>query len=144
MKNATPISIAPHTFRTVDGEELYNPFPERILFYKPGDCDTCDGSRVVACSACKGDGCDACEGGDVEPCPTCNPDGELMGAAVHGRGIPGYPEPTMCGDVGPVPYVVGAITCPRCKHISGDPSALARRAEKLSEQYGPPQEGARC
>lgn len=142
--STTPIIIPPGTVYTVAGEELYNPFPQQIHFYKPGTCDTCNGSHAVVCSVCKGDGCDACDGGDVEPCPTCNPEGELMSAAVHGRGVPGYPEPTLCGDVGPVPHVVGAITCPRCNHIAGNPAALARRAEKLREQYGQPQEGARC
>lgn len=128
---------------TVRGEDLYNPFPQAIPI-DCGDCPGCGGARGLACGACHGEGCAVCEGtGDIQ-CGLCNAEAELAASYVHGRGIPGFPEPTMCGEAGPIPHVMGTITCPRCVWITSNPDALAKRAGELLEQYGEPKEGARC
>ena len=57
-------------------------------------------------------------------------------APVHARGIPGYPEPTLCGAAGVTLEVCGEITCPDCIEILFDLEKLAARAEALQAQYG--------
>jgi hypothetical protein len=57
---------------------------------------------------------------------------------THALPIPGYPEPSLCGEAGDVVETVGEVTCPRCVAIAGDVEQLVQRVEALERKYGPP------